>query len=87
MVGFLKQHIECVCVCVCGGDIYHNLEEVDMAEVILLKEGRQPPGKMYSFMKSELNLYSSYLSSGMDINCTQRNKKKTVKLHSLTVTS
>jgi hypothetical protein len=49
-----------------------------MAEVILLREGRQPPGKMYSFMKSELLLYSSYLSSGMDINCAPKKYNITV---------
>lgn len=40
-----------------------------MADVTLLREGRHPPGKMYSLMKSELLLYSSYRSSGIDMNC------------------
>ena len=39
--------------------LYHSLEEDAMAEVTLAKEGRHPPGNMYSFMKSELSLYSS----------------------------
>lgn len=39
-----------------------------MADVTRLSEGRHPPGNIYSFMKSELRLYSSYLSSGIDIN-------------------
>lgn len=30
-----------------------------MAVVTLVKEGRQPPGKMYSVMKPELSLVSS----------------------------
>lgn len=48
---------------------YQSLDAADMADVIRAKEGRQPPGKMYSFMKSELLLYSSYRSSGIDMNC------------------
>nr|GMD65607.1 hypothetical protein Iba_chr12cCG7000 [Ipomoea batatas] len=42
---------------------YKSLEEAAMADVTLLREGRHPPGNIYSFMKSELCLYSSYLSS------------------------
>lgn len=47
---------------------YQNLEAVAMADVTLLSEGRQPPGNIYSLIKSELRLYSSYLSSGIDMN-------------------
>jgi len=36
-----------------------SLDALDMADVIRAIEGRQPPGKIYSFMKSELLLYSS----------------------------
>lgn len=39
-----------------------------MADVILVNEGKHPPGKIYSLIKSELCLYSSYLSSGIDMN-------------------
>jgi hypothetical protein len=39
--------------------LYHSLVAVAMADVILLREGRQPPGKIYSFIKSELRRYSS----------------------------
>jgi hypothetical protein len=48
---------------------YQNVEPALMAEVRVLKEGTQPPGKMYSLIKSELLRYSSYLSSGIDITC------------------
>jgi hypothetical protein len=41
---------------------------VAMADVILVNEGKHPPGKIYSLIKSELCLYSSYLSSGIDMN-------------------
>ena len=47
---------------------YQSLDAVAMAVVTLLNEGKHPPGKMYSFIKSELLLYSSYLSSGIDMN-------------------
>ena len=47
---------------------YHSLDEVAMADVILVNEGKHPPGKIYSLIKSELCLYSSYLSSGIDMN-------------------
>lgn len=47
---------------------YQSLDAAAMADVTLLNEGRHPPGKMYSLIKSELLLYSSYLSSGMDMN-------------------
>lgn len=47
---------------------YHSLEAAAMADVTLLSEGRHPPGNIYSLMKSELRLYSSYLSSGIDMN-------------------
>jgi hypothetical protein len=50
-------------------DACQSLDAADMADVIRAKEGRQPPGKMYSLMKSELRLYSSYRSSGIEINC------------------
>jgi hypothetical protein len=39
-----------------------------MADVILVNEGKHPPGNIYSLIKSELFLYSSYLSSGIDMN-------------------
>lgn len=52
-----------------------SLDAAAIADVTLLKEGRHPPGKIYSLMKSELLLYSSYLSSGIDINCTNNIKK------------
>ena len=38
--------------------LYLNREEEAMAEITLAKEGRHPPGNMYSFMKSEFSLYS-----------------------------
>lgn len=47
---------------------YQSLELVAIADVTWLSEGRHPPGNMYSFMKSELCLYSLYLSSGIDMN-------------------
>jgi len=47
---------------------YQSLDEAAIADVTWLKEGIHPPGKMYSFMKSELRLYSSYRSSGIDMN-------------------
>eukprot|EP01018_Ginkgo_biloba_P030455 Gb_06584 [translate_table: standard] len=50
---------------------HQNLDAAAMAEVVLLKEGTHAPGKIYSLMKSELLLYSLYLSSGIDENCTQ----------------
>jgi hypothetical protein len=37
----------------------HSLEEEAMAEVTLAKEGRHPPGNMYSVMKPEVSLLSS----------------------------
>jgi hypothetical protein len=46
-----------------------SLDALDMADVIRVRDGRQPPGKIYSFMKSELLLYSSYRSSGIEMNC------------------
>lgn len=49
-------------------DSYHSLDEAAMADVTLLSEGKHPPGNIYSFIKSELRLYSSYRSSGIDIN-------------------
>jgi len=48
--------------------VYQSLDAADMADVIRANEGRQPPGKMYSLMKSELRLYSSYRSSGIEMN-------------------
>ena len=53
--------------------MYQSLDAADMADVIRASEGRQPPGKMYSLMKSELRLYSSYRSSGIEMNCTRAN--------------
>lgn len=38
---------------------YQSLEATAIADVTLLSEGRHPPGNIYSFMKSELCLYSS----------------------------
>jgi hypothetical protein len=53
-----------------------NVEPALMAEVRVLKEGRQPPGNMYSLIKSELLRYSSYLSSGIVITCLTTTQKK-----------
>lgn len=39
--------------------LYHSLDAALMADVILVNEGRHPPGNMYSLIKSELRLYSS----------------------------
>lgn len=47
---------------------YQSLDEEAIADVILLNEGRHPPGKIYSLIKSELCLYSLYRSSGIDMN-------------------
>jgi hypothetical protein len=40
-------------------NLYQSLDAEAMADVIRLNEGRHPPGKIYSFIKSELRLYSS----------------------------
>lgn len=47
---------------------YQRPDDATIADVTLLSEGKQPPGNMYSFIKSELRLYSSYLLSGIDMN-------------------
>lgn len=47
---------------------YQSRDEVTIAEVIRFKEGKHPPGKIYSLIKSELLRYSSYLSSGIEMN-------------------
>ena len=39
--------------------IYLSLDAAAMADVTLLNEGTQIPGKIYSFINSELFLYSS----------------------------
>jgi hypothetical protein len=51
-----------------------SVDALDIAEVIRAREGRLPPGNIYSFIKSELLLYSLYLSFGIEINCAQRQK-------------
>jgi hypothetical protein len=50
-------------------ELYQKEEPEAIAAVRVAKAGRQPPGKMYSLMKSELCRYASYLSSGIDITC------------------
>jgi len=39
--------------------MYHSLDAAAIADVTLLKEGMQQPGKIYSFINSELRLYAS----------------------------
>jgi hypothetical protein len=40
-----------------------------MADTTLAREGRQPPGKIYSFRNSGHLLILSYNSSGIAMNC------------------
>ena len=58
-----------VCMYVYVINCYQSLDEEAMADVTLLREGRHPPGKIYSFINPELLLCSSYLSSGIELNC------------------
>jgi len=50
-----------------GIDEYLKEEAMVMAEVRAPKDGRQPPGKMYSVTNPELVLCLSYISSGIDV--------------------
>jgi hypothetical protein len=49
-----------------GIDEYLKEEAMVMAEVIALRDGREPPGKMYSLTNSELVMCSLYISSRTD---------------------
>lgn len=51
-----------------------------MADVTRLSEGKHPPGNIYSLIKSELRRYSSYLSSGIDMNYVKTNHFNNVKI-------
>ena len=48
---------------------YQSLDALVMADTTLAREGRQPPGKIYSFINSGRNLILSYNSSGIAMNC------------------
>lgn len=64
---------------------YQSLDAAAMADVTRLSEGKHPPGNIYSLIKSELRRYSSYLSSGIDMNYVKTNHFNNVKICQFTL--
>ena len=52
-----------------GIGCYLNLDAAAMADKVLPRENRVPPGKIYSFRKPAVCLISLESSSGIDMNC------------------